>query len=170
MKVGEKKTEEVADLRRLAEQGDAAAQYDLGLAYRCGGGVPKDYVEAARWFRLAAEQGDVTAQFILGSMYDSSNIGPMDCAEAVKWWRLAAEQGHVDAQCFLGLMYMNGEGVPKNYIEAYKWLSLSKAGVEWDEKQAEVFDTLQSYFKSLNTRFSYKSPNKGEHHVCFNLT
>ena len=49
--------------RMAAEQGEAAAQYTLGLACRKGDGAPKDPVEAARWFRLAAEQGDVEAQY-----------------------------------------------------------------------------------------------------------
>ena len=43
--------------RKLAEQGDAAAQYNLGLMYDNGQGVPQDYAEAVKWYRLAAEQG-----------------------------------------------------------------------------------------------------------------
>ena len=41
----------------LAEQGDASAQYNLGVTYRTGEGVPQDSAEAVRWYRLAAEQG-----------------------------------------------------------------------------------------------------------------
>ena len=43
--------------RLAAEQGDAYAQYNLGLMYRKGEGVPQDDAEAVRWYRLAAEQG-----------------------------------------------------------------------------------------------------------------
>jgi len=39
----------------LAEKGDAVAQYNLGQMYRNGDGVPQDYTEAVRWWRLAAE-------------------------------------------------------------------------------------------------------------------
>ena len=53
----------------LAEQGDAAAQYNLGLMYYTGQGVPQDYKEAVKWYRLSAEQGDATAQYNLGVMY-----------------------------------------------------------------------------------------------------
>jgi hypothetical protein len=45
----------------LAEQGDANAQYGLGVIYARGDGVPQDFAEAAKWFRLAAEQGDKDA-------------------------------------------------------------------------------------------------------------
>ena len=44
------------ELRPLAEQGDASAQFNLGFMYGTGQGVSQDYAEAARWFRLAAEQ------------------------------------------------------------------------------------------------------------------
>ena len=40
----------------LAVQGAAAAQFDLGLMYENGQGVPQDYAEAVKWYRLAAEQ------------------------------------------------------------------------------------------------------------------
>jgi len=53
----------------LAEQGSAEAQYNLGLMYANGDGVPQNDEEAVRWYRLAAEQGDANAQFNLGGMY-----------------------------------------------------------------------------------------------------
>ena len=40
--------------RPLAEQGDACAQNGLGKIYRSGLGVPEDYAEALKWYRLAA--------------------------------------------------------------------------------------------------------------------
>jgi TPR repeat protein len=45
-------------LRPLAEQGDARAQYHLGTRYFTGSGVPQDYAEALKWFRLSADQGN----------------------------------------------------------------------------------------------------------------
>ena len=44
---------DVAGLRSLATEGDAAAQFDLGFMYRNGEGVPQDNGEALRWYRLA---------------------------------------------------------------------------------------------------------------------
>ena len=43
--------------RLAADQGDAPAQYNLGVRYDNGKGVPQDLAEAALWFGLAAEQG-----------------------------------------------------------------------------------------------------------------
>lgn len=57
---------------------DAAAQYNLGLAYHKGLGVPQDYEEAVKWYRLAAEQGNADAQLSLGFMYDEGLGVPWD--------------------------------------------------------------------------------------------
>ena len=81
--------------RLAAEQGYAAAQFNLGVMYATGEGVPEDDAEAVRWYRLAAEQGYAAAQFNLGLMYATGEGVPEDAAEAVRWVRLAAEQGDV---------------------------------------------------------------------------
>jgi TPR repeat protein len=39
-----------------AEQGDASAQFNLGVSYLNGQGVPQDYVQAHLWFNLAGVQ------------------------------------------------------------------------------------------------------------------
>jgi TPR repeat protein len=39
------------------DQREAIAQYNLGVMYGKGQGVPRDYAEAIKWFREAAEQG-----------------------------------------------------------------------------------------------------------------
>ena len=44
-------------IRPLAEQGDASAQYNLGVFYDNGLGVPQDLVRAYMWFTLSAAQG-----------------------------------------------------------------------------------------------------------------
>ena len=60
---------EFEEAKRLAEDGDAEAQNDLGVMYGNGEGVPQDYKEAVKWYRLAAEQGVAAAQYNLGGMY-----------------------------------------------------------------------------------------------------
>ena len=50
------------DLQKSAEDGDAFAQYELGLSYTDGFGVEKDLTKAAEWLRKAAEQGVEGAQ------------------------------------------------------------------------------------------------------------
>jgi TPR repeat protein len=39
-------------IRPLADKGNADAQYNLGVLYEKGQGVPQDYAEAMKWYRL----------------------------------------------------------------------------------------------------------------------
>jgi len=50
---------ELNELKKQANNGDARAQYNLGIMYKKGQGVEKDYKEAVKWFELAADQGYV---------------------------------------------------------------------------------------------------------------
>ncbi len=111
--------------RPLAEQGDAEAQYNLGLMYYTGKGVPRDYAKAVGWYRKAAEQGDAGAQNNLGVMYGEGQGVPRDYAKAVGWYRKAAEQGDAGAQNNLGVIYDKGLGVPRDYILAHMWFGLA---------------------------------------------
>ena len=63
-------------------QGNASAQFNLGLMYANGDGVPKDAAEAVKWYRKAADQGNAHAQFILGVMYANGEGVPKDAARS----------------------------------------------------------------------------------------
>jgi hypothetical protein len=115
----------VAACRRLAESGDAVAQYNLGLMYQAGQGLPQDDARAALWYRRAAERGDAPAQYSLGRLTAEGRGVPRSLAEAVTWYRKAAMQGYVYAQTSLGFMYATGQGVPVDKAQADLWLSLA---------------------------------------------
>ena len=57
------------ELLEQAEQGNAEAQYKLGICYFLGRGVEKDPAKAVRWFKKAAEQGHANAQLLLNIDY-----------------------------------------------------------------------------------------------------
>jgi TPR repeat protein len=86
-------TRSPAEIRTKAEQGDSAAQFNLGVMYAKGQGVGQDYMEAAKWYRKAAEQGYAPAQCKLGTMYFQGHGVTQDYAEAVRWFHKAAEEG-----------------------------------------------------------------------------
>ena len=109
------------ELRLLAEQGDAKAQFNLGVMYAKGGGVPQNDRQAVFWWRKAAEQGLVEAQYNLGLMYANGKGVPQNDRQAVFWWRKAAEQGYAEAQYNLGVNYDRGKGVPQNDRQAVFW-------------------------------------------------
>ena len=111
----------------LAEQGEAAAQYNVGIFYSKGFGVPLSDVEAVRWFTLAADQGLPDAQFAVGRAYANGEGVPENYVEAAKWFRSASVQGNLDAQTALGGLYLVGEGVPHDYSLGYMWIYLGSA-------------------------------------------
>ncbi|MBF0097113.1 MAG: SEL1-like repeat protein [Magnetococcales bacterium] len=63
----------VADLLKLAEQGDADAQFKLGFMYAKGITVAMDGREAFKWLGKAAEQGHTGADFELKLLQSSAN-------------------------------------------------------------------------------------------------
>ena len=72
-----------------------------------GEGVPKDYKEAFKWYRLSAEQGYAEAQYNLGVLHYHGRGVLQDHEEAAKWWKLAAEQKLEIAQFNLEMMHGN---------------------------------------------------------------
>ena len=75
----------------LALQGDAAAQFYLGIMYDRGGGVAQDDGEAVKWHRLAAAQGSAKALNNIGLLYQNGFDVPRDLAKAYAWYSLAAD-------------------------------------------------------------------------------
>jgi hypothetical protein len=105
------------------ERQKATDNYNLGLAYENGQGVPKDEAQADSWFRKAAEQGNADAQERLGEMYSYGQGGiAKDETLAVSWFRKAAEQGNAAAQNSLGVAYLTGQGgLAKDEAQAVSW-------------------------------------------------
>jgi len=95
-------------LGELAEQGDVDAQFNLGLMYDKGKGVPQDYKRAVNWYTKAAEQGVAGAQYNLGLMYANGQGVPQDYIKAHMWWNIASasggEKARTDMDILAGLM------------------------------------------------------------------
>ena len=117
--------EDIEQIHEIGMQEKVDAQFDLGIMYYLGEGVPEDHREAAKWFRKAAEQGDARAQTNLGVMYAKGEGVPEDYREAVKWYRKAAEQGFAPAQSRLGLMHATGRGTRQDLVTALAWCILA---------------------------------------------
>jgi putative methionine-R-sulfoxide reductase with GAF domain len=80
-------------IRKLAEQGDATAEFSMGARYATGEDVPQDYAEAVRWFSMAAQQGHVVSQATLGAYYWAGRGVPQDLGKAYFWSVLAQAGG-----------------------------------------------------------------------------
>jgi TPR repeat protein len=116
-----------------AEQGDAQAQFNLGLQFANGPEEARDYTHAARWYLKAAEQSHALAQFHLATMYAAGQGVPRDDAQATIWFQKAAAQGDAGAQYHLGMRHQRAsiggspEEAVESRVEAFKWFQLAAA-------------------------------------------
>ena len=124
-----------------ANKGNSEVQLRLGVIYYNGRGVPRDFIQAMKYYRLAADQGDELAQFNLGLMYLDGEGVPKDDVEAAKWFRLAADQGFARAQRNLGYMYRDGLGVPQDFVQAHMWTNL--AATQGSEVGKKIRDSVE---------------------------
>ena len=77
--------QQMAALRKAAEQGNAAAQCSLGYRLKKGEGVAQDEAQAVNWYRKAAEQGHADAQCNLGYFLKIGDGVAQDAVQAVSW-------------------------------------------------------------------------------------
>lgn len=87
----------------LAERGNAEANFNLGILYEDGLGVPKDAARALQYFERSAEGGNQRAQYRLGLLYAAGGAVPPDPARSRKWLEAAALQGDAEAARLLAM-------------------------------------------------------------------
>ena len=87
-------------LSPLADQGNAEAQFDLGMMYLVGQGAKRNPAEAYAWIRKAAEQDNMDAQGVIGQSYVNGIDGiKQDYVEAYFWLSLSARGAARLSEC-----------------------------------------------------------------------
>jgi TPR repeat protein len=114
-------------LLEMAEQGDARALFELGLAYFGGRQVDKDLEQAVDYFQQAFELGLEEAIYQLAQIYGEGGPGlEKDSGQAFYWWLQAARYGRLESAilaCYrVGQAYAEGLGVVKDLGQARFWL------------------------------------------------
>ncbi len=107
--------------RKAAINGNAKAEFNLGIAYGLGHGVAKNYVKAKYWFKKSAKQGYANAQYYLGNIYFNGLGVARNYTKADYWYLKAAKQNNVNAEYKLWAAYKHGIGVPQNNLKAKYW-------------------------------------------------
>ena len=152
-------------LRQAAENGDAAAQYQLGNYYH-ELFEATDYkndkyrffsAEAVKWLKKSAENGCAQAQTELGRAYYNmgSGICSLNYIEAAKWLLKAAEQNDPEAMYMIGRHYSYTGG---SWYASHDFVlrhSMSKS-YQWMRKAAELgyadaqYEMGELYFKNYH--------------------
>ena len=132
----------------LAEQGNALAQFNLGVSYDQGWGVQPDAGEALKWYRLAAEQGySLAPAKCLATYLQQRPRRAAGFTEALKWYGLAADQGNAFAQNGLGLMYESAGRAaghcPRPHVVQPVGLTGPRAGAENRERVRASITNVQ---------------------------
>lgn len=107
-------TARIQDLLEQAEAGNAAAQYELGMAYESGLDVEPDQDKALEYYYLAANQGHAAAQNEVGNSFH----GQARFDEAFPWYVKSAEGGDFWGIHNLASMYERARGVPTDEAKA----------------------------------------------------
>ncbi|MDE7109530.1 MAG: sel1 repeat family protein [Muribaculaceae bacterium] len=130
---------------RLAQNGDAEAQYRLAVMYREGRIVGENQAEAFYWFRKSASNGNGDAMYEVGRCFrDGLGVIADNRIAAENFWR-AAERGNPEGAYCYAEMLRDGKGVPQDKGKAYKWFSkAAEKGYADAERQAHL---LSSYAK-----------------------
>jgi TPR repeat protein len=107
--------------RRLAELGDAFGQYEIGILYAEGKGVPKDPAQALSWLRKAASQHGFNASLAREYLKRLENPDPTSPPPDFDAIRRRAEEGNAEAQNKLGELYHDPKSALKDDSQAVAW-------------------------------------------------
>jgi len=123
--------QEMAEWQRnlaAAEQGDAAAQWRVGIGYlygKAGGNV--DAAEGIRWLRASADQGNARGEEELAwQLYTGLNVA-RDVEQSTALLEKAAVQGSLSAQVSFAGRLMHGEGILADEARAKELLEMAHA-------------------------------------------
>lgn len=114
------------ELTLKAEQGDARAQFRLGMAYYNGDRIEKSQEKAFEWWTKAAEQGVEDADYCLGCIY----LEKKKFSIAYKYYLKAIKDPLINEAGFqLGVIYENGLGVEIDKDKAIEYYKMGAAGL-----------------------------------------
>lgn len=111
----------IAQLQRSAENGDAKAMTELGICYYLGKGVEKSGDKAFQWLSKAADAGNANAFYWLGACYQYGFGTAKDQMKALNNYTKGADLGDTSSMNSLAIFLENGDGVPKNLERAIYW-------------------------------------------------
>jgi putative methionine-R-sulfoxide reductase with GAF domain len=112
------------DLRKQAVNGDAAAQYSLGLRYAAGEGTKQDYREAMTWFLKSADKGEIRATPKLAACYWAGRGAAQDYGKAYFWGLLAQAAGDETGRVIVisSAPHLSPARIAREQQQADKWL------------------------------------------------
>lgn len=114
-------SQNIAQLQRSAENGDAEAMTELGKCYYLGKGVEKSGDKAFQWLSKAADGGNANAFYWLGACYQYGYGTDKNMEKAVELYTKGADLGDHESMNSLGVCLKRGIGILQNVDRALYW-------------------------------------------------
>ncbi len=111
--------------QKAAEKHDPIGEFNLGLMYEKGKGLPADFLKAKEWYEAAAQQGHRQAMVQLAGLYFNGLVGARDDEKAYEWYQKAAALGDRDALYQLGLLSETGVATTLDFTKALHYYQQS---------------------------------------------
>lgn len=163
----------IAQLQRSAENGDAKAMTELGKCYYLGKGVEKSGDKAFQWLSKAADAGNANAFYWLGACYQYGFGTAKDQMKALNNYTKGADLGDTSSMNSLAIFLENGDGVPKNLERAIYWYTraaelgdsyaMNNLGIHYYEGNGVAKDLEKTVY------WLRKSAELGNHYAMGNL-
>ena len=136
------KEQDLDDLRREADEGDASAQIKLGIVYEKGHIVPQSCEQAFHYFQLAANQNHPLGLYFLAKCFILGAGTTKSIKKAFDYYRLADNHGY---SCNLWdiVGYLYDEGINRKTIARFLKSLLSRD----IDSRAEQYKTLGQLFE-----------------------
>jgi len=147
---------ETDELIRIAEQGKAEAQYELGRRYDTGNRVRKILKEGFRYFLAAAEQGHTLAQLEVGKAFVKGRGTDKNKLKALDYLKVVAEKGNAEAQ------YLFGREV--SYLDYTEDKQLLKLKSQWCKNKTSEELSLEFIQLAANQNYAPAQDKLGEHY------
>lgn len=99
------------EIQRMADDGEPAGLYALGMAYLFGVQVKQDSAKGYDLLEQAAKKDNPEAKALLVKMFFDGDYMGIDTAQAVAYAEDAAAAGIADGQLYYGIALMDGAGM-----------------------------------------------------------
>jgi len=152
-------------LNDLAQQGNARAQYQLGLFYLNGLSVEKSSEKALVWLMKSAKF-DKKASYLLGDLYQQGSTFPKNLTKAKRYFELAIKQGDQRAKTKLSRLITakqsySIEEVQQSFFQAIKRGDIAQSrlyyqqGAQLDKRNIEGITPLLTALKYQQTSLAF---------------
>lgn len=121
--------------KALAEDGNGYANYCLGMAYRNGKGLPRDYDQGIRYLLRAAAEG---YEHALPKVAHALLYHPAfrhEPKRALSWLQRSAAKGNTWSHGVLARFYRDGEAVKQDVVAAAAGFRIARRDYDWARKE-----------------------------------